>query len=456
LSHCLQGIEEFFGADANLPVRAANTVWPPTPGRIFAPLAHLDLQGESGMSRNTLVGRIALVLLLCVAAVCTSPTVGNPALSAEVEIPFELVTKHILLKVRVNDSRPLSYILDTGATPAIIQIDRAKELGLQLHGTVGVGGAGSSPVRRTGSFVKGATFTLPQLPDFSQPVTLALPLTNLSAAFGHDVDGIIGTDFIKNFVVELDYQARLIKLHEKANFTYAGAGETLPIRFNPDGHPMIAAEVTPQGGESIRGDFLLDTGAVGLALFSPVVEKHHLLGPHLKTVKRIGAGGAAGQVSGQIGRVSELKIGRFAIKSPLALFSQDKTGTFANPSLVGNLGGEILSRFKIFLDYDHRKIILEPSAIFAESFDRAFSGLAVRSEGADHRTFRIIDMLENSPATEAGLKKEDLIVSINGTPAAELTLTKLQEMFERPGDYRLVVSRGERSVPVTLTPRNLL
>jgi hypothetical protein len=32
----------------------------------------------------------------------------------------------------------------------------------------------------------------------------------------------------------------------------------------------------------------------------------------------------------------------------------------------------------------------------------------------------------------------------------------LQEMFERPGDYRLVVSRGERSVPVTLTPRNLL
>jgi hypothetical protein len=34
-------------------------------------------------------------------------------------IPFELVTRHIVLKVSINNSRPLSFVLDTGDKYAV-------------------------------------------------------------------------------------------------------------------------------------------------------------------------------------------------------------------------------------------------------------------------------------------------------------------------------------------------
>src|SRR5262249_42629736 len=149
---------------------------------------------------------------------------------------------------------------------------RAKELGLHLYGEVGTGGAGSGARPARGAFVRDATFTIPELAEFAQPVTVALPLVNLAPTFGQEVDGIIGTDFIERFVTELDYQAQRIKLHDKDRFTYSGPGESIPIRFNPDGNPVIEAEVTPLGGAAIKGGFMLDTGAgQALTLFSPIV-----------------------------------------------------------------------------------------------------------------------------------------------------------------------------------------
>jgi hypothetical protein len=45
-----------------------------------------------------------------------------------------------------------------------------------------------------------------------------LPLPELPSALGRDVDGIIGGEFIKQFVLELDYEARTIGLHDPATF----------------------------------------------------------------------------------------------------------------------------------------------------------------------------------------------------------------------------------------------
>ena len=59
----------------------------------------------------------------------------------------------------------------------------------------------------------------------------------------------------------------------------------------------------------------------------------------------------------------------------------------------------------MFLDYSHNRVILEPSARFGDAFDRAFGGLSLRAEGRDYRTFRITQILESSPASEAGLQR---------------------------------------------------
>jgi predicted aspartyl protease len=383
----------------------------------------------------------------------------SPALqtstNAPVSIPFELASRHIIVKVSVNKSRPLSFVLDTGASAAIVRMDVAKELGLSLYGSANTGGAGAG--RQAGQQVKNATWSLVGLDSFADTVKLALPLPVLPVALGRDVDGIIGGEFIRRFVLELDYQARSMTVHNRETFAYNGRGETLPLDFNPDGHPVLQATVTTLDGQAFDRRFMLDTGSgMALILHSPFVAQQNLPGPQSKTIRAIGGAGAGGRTVGRLGRVAALQIGSFRIDNPITMFSEDKAGAFANASLAGNIGAQITSKFRLFLDYGRRRIILEPSPTFAEPFDRAFSGIAVRAEGANYRSFRVVEVLEESPATDAGIVEGDIITAIDGTLTADLTLTAIHDMFEKPAAYELTIRRREQTIKTTLRPRRLI
>jgi len=390
-----------------------------------------------------------------VAASVAAQAPAKAASSVRATIPFELNNKHIMVKAKVN-GQPITFVLDTGDQVAIVDLDLARRMNLALSGEVRVGGAGAAI--STGAMVQNATFTIDGLEGFSQPVRMALPLGKvLSPRAGRDFEGIIGQEFIQQFVVEIDYQGQLLRLHDKDKFVYNGAGESIPIKFM-HGHPILEAEVTPVGSTApLKGKFVLDTGAgLALALYSPFVSEHGLLGPETKTIRSLGGAGAGGETTGRIGRVTELKIGSYTIKSPITMFSQDKAGAFASDQLAGNIGGRVASKFRLFLDYGRKRIIFEPNSTFAAPYDHAQSGISVVAEGGDYRVFRIRAVLEDSPASEAGLLKDDVITGVNNQAATEFTLSKLNELFERPVPYKLTIRRGEQTLQLTLTPRRLL
>jgi aspartyl protease len=91
-------------------------------------------------------------LLILVALISTFPAIGTrarhnfqtstAATNAPITIPFELVTRHIMLKVRINNSRPLSFVFDTGDKVCVVDTEVAKELGLKMEGQLRIGGAG--------------------------------------------------------------------------------------------------------------------------------------------------------------------------------------------------------------------------------------------------------------------------------------------------------------------------
>lgn len=372
-----------------------------------------------------------------------------------VVIPFEMITRHILIKVKINNSAPLSFILDTGDRVAIIDLKRAESLGLTLKGEIRVGGAGAGVLK--GSTVKDASLNVLGLEGNTQPVALALPLDILKPNFGHDIDGIIGGEFIKQFVVEIDYPAHVLRFHDKERFTYAGPGESIPMRLNSGGHPVIEADITVAGRPAVKGKFVVDIGSGGsLALHAPFVAQEHLPLPDQKTIRAISGGGTGGRVTGRLGRIAELRIGKFQIADTPTLFSEDKSGAFASREMQGNIGAQILSKFKVFLDYARDRIIIEPNASLKDLIAPASSGLRVLAEGADYKTFRVEDLLENSPATEAGLQVGDLLLSVDGHPASELTLSSLHETFEKPGSHKITARRGEQTLQITLTARRLI
>lgn len=402
---------------------------------------------------------IILILILS----CSTPATAHRFVAvaqkasqpSPVVIPFEMVTRHIFINVRVNNSAPLSFILDTGDKFAIVDLARAKSLGLNLQNEVHVGGAG--PGVLTGSTVQGASVIVAGLEGNAQPVALAIPLDRLQPRFGHDIDGIIGGDLIKQYVVEIDYPAHVLRFHDKDKFTYAGPGESIPMRLNSAGHPVIEADVTVAGRPAIKGKFVIDIGSGGsLALHAPFVAQEHLPSPDQKTIRPIGFGGTGGRVTGRFGRIAELRIGKFQIADTPTLFSEDKAGALAGRELQGNIGAQILSKFKVFLDYGRDRIILEPNATFKDLITPATSGLGLIAEGADYKTFRIDDLLEDSPATEAGFQKGDVILAVDGHPAAEFTLTLLHQTLEKPGSHKLTVRRGEQTLQITLMCRRMV
>ena len=370
-------------------------------------------------------------------------------------IPFEMANRHILIKVSINNSAPLWFIFDTGDKVAIVDSTRARALGLNLQGEVNIGGAGEGSLK--GAYVREASLNVIGVQGHPQPVALTLPLAGMAPKFGHDIDGIIGADFIKEFVVEIDYEARVMRLHNKEKFVYSGAGEILPVSFINGGHPTIPAEITVAGREPLKGKFMIDVGSGGsLMLNRPFVEQENLLAATPKTIKLIGAGGAGGKVAARVGRLRALTIGKLQIDEPVTAFSEDRGGAFGNSQTHGNIGYQILSKFKIFLDYGRERMILEPNASFRNPIGPASPGVAIVAEGSDYRMFRITELLEDSPATEAGLKEGDIVMSVDGRRAAELNLTMLHELFEKPTPRKLSVRRGEQTLEITVTPRRLI
>ncbi|HYL98749.1 MAG TPA: PDZ domain-containing protein [Blastocatellia bacterium] len=78
------------------------------------------------------------------------------------------------------------------------------------------------------------------------------------------------------------------------------------------------------------------------------------------------------------------------------------------------------------------------------------------TDSADYTIFKVEYIADGSPAAEAGLRESDIITAIDGKPASQLTLSGINEMFEKAGDYAVSIKRGEQNLKVILKLRPLI
>jgi hypothetical protein len=404
----------------------------------------------------------ALVLSSMGTAFAQQPTVADsapPAIHApreDVTISFTLVNRTIFLQVQVGGgSRAFWFILDTGSKYAVIDLAIAKALGLKLGAPVDVGGGGKRVVMA--NMLSDSPFSLVGLKDFSQPLFLALPLDDLAKAEGREFAGILGTDFISEFVVEIDYLSKTITLHDKMTYQYRGKGQSFPVTFNAAGWPEIHAAVIDDDRPAMEGKFVLDIGNNGaLILNRPFVESEHFVIPDRHTVPWLEGQGLGGGIDGSVGRVTGLQIGRFLIKNPVTVFSRAASGPFAATESQGNIGVEILEKFTIILDYKNSRVILEPNARFDEPTEYNRSGLILEAVGENYRTFRIKAVADDSPASEAGLRVGDTLIAIDGQQVSELSLSELRFRLQRAKKCVLLVERDGAHLRISLKLRDLI
>lgn len=369
---------------------------------------------------------------------------------SSLRIPIEEDDGYIFLRLRINDSGALLFGVDTGATHTLIDRRLAESLNVKADRNEQIAGAGGV---EEAAILKNVSIKLPGAELHNQTLW-AIPLNAIAAANGHKMVGILGYELFKYFVVDIDYAAAVMNLYEPASYEYRGAGQSIPLNVQHDGEIYVKASVQAPGGNPVEGEFVIDTGGNRtLLLARDFVEQHQLLKSVEKTLL-VRGGGVGGEIQLAMGRLKSLRLGQFEIASPVAGFT--KVGQITDTGKAGNIGGGFLRRFRIIFDYSRKRMILEPNARLAEPDEFDMSGAAVMSEGPDYTVIKVVRVRPDSPAAQAGLEPQDVILELGGQPEKNLSLNGLKKLFRVEREYKLKVKRKEKILEVTLKLRRLI
>jgi hypothetical protein len=363
----------------------------------------------------------------------------------ETTVPFELLNNHIYASVSINGTAPLAFIFDTGGhtilTPVTAKVLKIGSAGNQTMSGGGDALATSGVTTLATISVGGATIT-------NQPASVAM--FGPPGVEGIDEAGMLGYEFFDRFVTRIDYGAHTLTFIDKAHFDPKDSGTPVPIRFY---HQFPEVLGTYDG---IAARFGIDTGSrMTLMLTGPFARDHdiHPAGG-VEAMTGWGVGGAS---FGYVFHGGTLTLGDVTIEHPLTSVSTDKGGAGASPAFPNNVGGGILKRFVVTLDYDHSTMYLKPIAgpvADLDTFDR--SGLWIND---DKDGFKIIDVTKGGPAEQAGLLKGDVITAVDGKPAASLKLYEVRQRLrdDAPGTaVKFSVRQGTATKDVYVILRNMI
>ncbi len=395
------------------------------------------------------------------------------------EISFKLINNLIVIPLEINGHK-LSFILDTGVNKTILfNLTKNDSIGLNNVKKVFIRGLGDGePIEALLS--KKNRFRVKNISSQDQDLYVILKdAFNLSAKMGTTIHGIIGYDLLKDVIVRINYNSKRIVFYNPKKYKASKCRKcvTLPLQFYRN-KPYIDVEARIDTVHNIKTPvkLLIDTGGSdAMWLFEDTKE---VIKTPIKHFKDILGEGISGTIYGNRSKIPSVSLGRYIIKKPTVSFL-DSTSTFNARKFKernGSIGGNILKRFKVWIDYQNKKITLKKNASLKEGFYYNMSGLHLVYDGQElvresattsffdnsnqnknntisfintyHYIFKskykVDNVVDGSPADMAGMLKGDFIKSINGKPAYEYDLSEIMEIFQKKPNkkIRMKVKRG--------------
>jgi len=370
-----------------------------------------------------------VLVLVSVVVTCFGETV---TLATPLSIPFELVSNTILIKVGINSSAPTWFVLDSGASACVVDSALAAKLGLKAEGEKQGTGAGRGTVKF--SLLKALTYNLPGV-DVPIDESYVIDLSGQPALLGRDIGGILGYGFLARYMVDVDFDARVLTIYMPDQ--YQAKGESIPFRLVKH-TPYIHAKVAVAGRPAVDLEVLVDSG-------SQDAIDVDALGESPDRLEVIGGVGLGQEFRTVLARADSVQIGPFVLPHPF--------GATGGVSLIGN---EILRRFHLAFDYAHERIFLSPGQHFSDPFQLDASGLDLRWTSG-FESLDVHDVGKDSPAWVAGMRSTDTIIAINGQLASAFTMEQVSQLLTEAGrEIWLTVKRGTRSQLIKVTLRKRL
>lgn len=393
--------------------------------------------------------RLVLWTVALLLPACAAPSLNPPQVY---RVPFELDGGHIYLNVSLDNTLPRWFILDSGSAYTLVNQSQAQALDLAPQKSIQIKGVGEQRIPAT--LATGTTFNMAGVTWNSEQVLVAPPkfYTPLQQYFGREFSGIIGSDLFETFVVEVDYGAQMLHLHDPGTYRYQGTGYKLPLLLRKQ-KPYVKGTIQLGAQKRFKSLLLLDLGSgSALDINEPVTPKVHQWLSRQPSLPRVTVG-AGGEKPVQVTRMEALELGKLTIPNPITEFSLEQPSR--QQRMSGRVGGQIFRHFRVILNYARKRLILEPQPQATFETDYDMSGLWLKSGGTALDQVWVARVFPKSPAAEAGMKKGDRILSIDNQPAS--ALNQVRQLLKGPNNAvrRLQVQRAEETLSIQLTLKDM-
>lgn len=414
--------------------------------------------------------KIVILFILCIYVL---PVFGQDGFQFEngvdkVKIPFKFINNLIFIPIKVNGIE-LQFLLDSGVEETILfSMEDQKEVSffnVEKITLRGLGGEDSiEGLKSTNNILQ-----INDLKSKNHLLYIVLDQSfNLSSHIGIAVNGIIGYSFFKTNLVEINYEKKRITVY-KDNETNRNRIEKkfqmIPISVEKS-KPYLEGNVVIDS-KPISTKLLLDIGnSDAIWLFEN--PKKSIIIPEKNFEDYLGKG-FSGDVGGRRALIKKFSFSKFDFLDPLVAFpdSISLTNVKMVQDRAGSVGSGILKRFNLVFDYSNHKLFLRKNSHFNAPFSYNKSGIEVQHYGMQwvQQTFRletipiivgdavdsrennrsannfkynfvlkpiyiIASVRKNSPAELSGLQKNDVIISINGSPGHQFTLEKINSLLK--------------------------
>jgi len=356
---------------------------------------------------------------------------------SRVQIPIEIQNNLIIVPVILNGQVPLKFILDTGVRTTILTEKTYSDI-LHLTYTRKYSIAGPGGEKIIDAYITNSvTLDLPGVHGEGHTMlVLEKDYLELRNYLGTEVHGILGYEIFSRFIVQINYEKKMLILQLPELFKAPRKFQELPMVVQ-DTKPYVYTEVAMTETARLRGKLLMDTGASHGLILEP--ESDSIIKVPSQHINSIIGRGLGGVITGQIGRIKSLEIGKYKINNVLANFPDlnsynDTLKTSRHVFRNGAIGGEILSRFDVIFNFPADKVYFKKNAAFSKNFYFNLSGVTIKARGARLTKFEITDIRKNSSAEKADIRVGDVIIFINGISVTSLDLNQVNGYLNsKPG-----------------------
>lgn len=348
--------------------------------------------------------------------------------SDRVRVPFKIVDEHIVLSGEIGGKR-LNFIFDSGMPvdgALIFRPSPVDDLDPLIIGKIPLMSPGGEPVES--DLASGLTISFPGI-DLNNQLAILVPPDARRREVFREKQAVIGFSLLGRFVVEIDFLKMEMVLHKPANYVYAGSGEEIPLTIS-NNYPYLDATIQMEDGKEVPAHLVVDLGS-GHPLALNAGRHENLILPKQAIKSRIGRSVAA-DVMGYVGRIKNLKLGRYTVTDIVTRFHPAENQHAAGLEQAGRLGGpSFFMRFHTIFDYQRKRLILEPNEYVNEPFEYDMSGIQYTRTLDDK--FRIDFVIEGSAAEETGLTAGDIITGINGRSTQEISADEFNHIVKQDG-----------------------